>query len=378
MLVEKDAFAVGRLRIYLVVICVVLSTSVALAQGRGGRGDRGGFGGGGFGGRGGQPQDRSAMMEEMLKRQDSNGDGMLDENELSNGPGRFMVERVFGQMGIQPTYPIAISSLKQTLENAFQAGGRSFQGGRGGGSFQGGRGGGSFQGGRGGGSFQGGGGQRPPRNGPPGSAIANAPSPGGLGFGVTNPSQPTTLGFGIASDSAKPTTTPGAASPGGADQIRSLAEAIVRKFDKSSDSRLDKDEWPAAGKWGTFAEANRSGGASVGVPELIVYLTDLSRSGKLSSLDLPDAGSPSGASDPAMPPRPKSGRFRTAKELLPSGLPDWFLRIADDDGQVPMAEYAETWTPDQAARFFQYDLNHDGVITAAECLKAEKPRPNSR
>ncbi len=42
-----------------------------------------------------------------------------------------------------------------------------------------------------------------------------------------------------------------------------------------------------------------------------------------------------------------------------------------------MAEYMEQFgrdsSPEEAvAQFNKYDLNHDGIITAAECLKVEK------
>ena len=36
-----------------------------------------------------------------------------------------------------------------------------------------------------------------------------------------------------------------------------------------------------------------------------------------------------------------------------------------------MAEFATEWTPALVAEFNRYDLNHDGIITAAECLKVE-------
>jgi Ca2+-binding EF-hand superfamily protein len=72
---------------------------------------------------------------------------------------------------------------------------------------------------------------------------------------------------------------------------------------------------------------------------------------------------------------PKSGRFLTPHERLPKGLPDWFLqKDVDGDGQISMAEFASQWTPAAAAEFDRYDLNHDGIITAAECLKVEKQR----
>ena len=58
----------------------------------------------------------------------------------------------------------------------------------------------------------------------------------------------------------------------------------------------------------------------------------------------------------------------------PKGLPDWFLAKEDADGQITMAEYTERWTPDALAEFQKYDLNHDGIITAAEVLKVQKGR----
>lgn len=79
-------------------------------------------------------------------------------------------------------------------------------------------------------------------------------------------------------------------------------------------------------------------------------------------------------SDPGKVIVRKSGRFLSPKERLPQGLPDWFLqKDADGDGQVSMAEFAREWTPDKAREFDSYDLNHDGMITAAECLKRDKP-----
>ena len=75
-------------------------------------------------------------------------------------------------------------------------------------------------------------------------------------------------------------------------------------------------------------------------------------------------------------PGPKSGRFLTPQERLSKELPDWFLeKDVNGDGQVDMAEYASEWTPDLVDEFNRYDLNHDGIITAAECLKAGRLTP---
>ena len=43
-----------------------------------------------------------------------------------------------------------------------------------------------------------------------------------------------------------------------------------------------------------------------------------------------------------------------------------------------MAEFTDNWTPEKLAEFARYDLNHDGIITAAECLKVEKAKGGSK
>jgi hypothetical protein len=37
-----------------------------------------------------------------------------------------------------------------------------------------------------------------------------------------------------------------------------------------------------------------------------------------------------------------------------------------------MAEFAASWSDSTVADYFRYDLNRDGVVTPAECLKAMK------
>ncbi len=89
------------------------------------------------------------------------------------------------------------------------------------------------------------------------------------------------------------------------------------------------------------------------------------------------SGSAAASSDsdpPADAPKrvgPKSGRFLTPQERLSKELPEWFReKDINGDGQVDMAEFASEWTPELVDEFNRYDLNHDGIITQAECLKA--------
>lgn len=82
----------------------------------------------------------------------------------------------------------------------------------------------------------------------------------------------------------------------------------------------------------------------------------------------------SGAADPTAAPAPATPRRRDLKffvpaSRLPPNLPSWFhARDKDGDGQISMAEYAESMTPAALAEFNRLDRNGDGVITAAECV----------
>ena len=79
------------------------------------------------------------------------------------------------------------------------------------------------------------------------------------------------------------------------------------------------------------------------------------------------------ADDSAESPVKRVIRQRSAKERLPEGLPDWFReKDRDGDGQVMMFEFAREWTAEKAAEFDRLDLNHDGIITPSECLKAQR------
>jgi hypothetical protein len=96
--------------------------------------------------------------------------------------------------------------------------------------------------------------------------------------------------------------------------------------------------------------------------------------------------SPAPSASPSMPgtrgPGPSASsttqkprtKWSTAAERVPKGLPSWFLSKMDADGQITMANYTNNWTPEAVKQFEKYDLNHDGIITAAEVLKVEKSR----
>ena len=98
-----------------------------------------------------------------------------------------------------------------------------------------------------------------------------------------------------------------------------------------------------------------------------------------STSGAPAASTTTGPADAAKAAPRKPARFLTPRERLPKGLPDWFLeKDVHGNGQVTMAEYTEHWTAEAAEEFAKYDLNHDGIITAAECLKVEQQRAGSK
>lgn len=74
-----------------------------------------------------------------------------------------------------------------------------------------------------------------------------------------------------------------------------------------------------------------------------------------------------------------SYRVKTVTERLPKGLPDWFARSdANIDGQVAMSEFATSWSDSTLKEFSQFDLNHDGFITAKEALRGREQRCGAR
>ena len=62
--------------------------------------------------------------EDVLKSLDTNGNGMLEEDEVKNSPARQMIEGLLTRLGIEQKYPIAISEIVKAMENSRRAQGR--------------------------------------------------------------------------------------------------------------------------------------------------------------------------------------------------------------------------------------------------------------
>jgi hypothetical protein len=80
-------------------------------------------------------------------------------------------------------------------------------------------------------------------------------------------------------------------------------------------------------------------------------------------------GSTGGKKDADEKDNRNSYRFTPAKERLPTGLPGFFSRDANRDGQISMHEYSRSWSSRMVGEFRRSDTNDDGVITAKEAVK---------
>lgn len=287
---------------------------------------------------------RIARSEEFLSRIDTNRNGVIDPEE-AEGPQQRFVERILGRAGLEPKFPMPISQIRERLTAAYQNGAASGQPGGPAGGVP---------------------GFGVPGGVPPGTSVPGFADPGRV------PSTGSVPGFGPTASTpgpAGPSQPPaGSVQPSGSKadvpseivaKIRELASSIIQKYDREKKGKLTRDEWPQ-GQWGTFDEANRQRGNFITMEELVIHLTDLYRQNRLPFIAI-------GA---------HSYRFLTALDRLPKGLPSWFLtKDRDGDGQVTMAEFSGEWDSSRLAEFERYDLNDDGIITPAECLKASSGTP---
>lgn len=330
----------------------------------------------------GGSSDRSGRFEGFLRSLDTNRDGVIDPREIPEERRRFfnfMAERA----GIDPNRPIPI---ERALELA-RSRGDSRSGDRG-----------SDRSTSGSGQQSGGqqsGGQSSQRSQQQGSSSGSAPALPTLvaGFGVS-PAEAASLSFGqgvslsisLSRYLTSPPATPissGNRGSAGSDpdrerRIREFAESILRRNDRNQSGRLEQDEWGELR--GNPKEMDRNGDGVITLEELQQYVADFGRRREGSSGGPPSPGLGSGSVGPSGGGSSGSAasiagtrfvRFRRPHELLPPGLPEWFIaKDKDEDGQVSMAEYATTWNDALVAEFLRYDLDNDGFITPRECLAA--------
>ncbi len=219
----------------------------------------------------------------FLRRVDTNGNGMIDEDEVTGGA-KTIIEGVLTRLGIELKYPIPLSKILPATRD---------------------------------------------RRGNGDDADSSSQNKSSSGDAAAAPS---IQGF---------------------DKPKSSA-ASVPGFGESSDQQNGESKSAAASTPATAAAP------STATTSAVVSASD-------SSADSPKRTGP------------KSGRFLTPHERLSKDLPDWFReKDVNGDGQVDMAEFASEWTAALVEEFNRYDLNHDGVITQAECLKVEASHHKSK
>jgi len=153
---------------------------------------------------------------------------------------------------------------------------------------------------------------------------------------------------------------------------------MIKSKDKDGNLVLEKDKGEMDELGITLRKADANADGKITVDEVMATL------GNYSAQRGSDAGS-AATSSPAATTAMASGsgtvstggrksyRAKTPAERLPGDIPSWFTRSDENgDGQVLMAEYATAWTTSKVSEFAKYDLNGDGVITAKECMKAER------
>jgi hypothetical protein len=285
-----------------------------------------------------------------------------------------MIEGMIRRAGLEPKYPVKINAIQEGMQNARNNGNR--------------------------GGWQGGPPPGNPNNPPDagGSPASGDPKAAAVapplvpGFGVEQKTQ-VVPGFdgGAKTAVAVATTAPATAGPphteenppppNNAEQvdnsIRKFSQNLLKQNDKDGNGVLEKNK----GEWAELRDAEAIDTDHNGVitlDELTVYYQAKNGVRKRGP-DKRTAAAPSPAASPNTPNSPairgKPYRILSPTERLPEGLPDWFARKdADADGQVSMAEYSSSWTPDKAKEFAHYDLNGDGFITPQECLQVDKKK----
>ncbi len=166
------------------------------------------------------------------------------------------------------------------------------------------------------------------------------------------------------------------------------AEDRMRRYDRDKDGQLSADELKA-GRWSDDPlqyDRNRDG--KLNKSELAVRYANRRIDEQNQQANKNDSrggrrGDNSGGwnrSDDRPEEQPaaavrfgdaKSYRSNTAGASKTSGLPDFFARSdANADGQVTMNEFSSSWNQETLDEFLKWDLNHDGIIVARECVAA--------
>lgn len=172
---------------------------------------------------------------------------------------------------------------------------------------------------------------------------------------------------------------PPAESESTSGKILRYCQNLVDKFDQDQDGQLNREESASLGESLKVSDFDRDGMITAEEFAKRIHAYSRRRSIRVAPLvgtplvdrgaaNPPLVGDPASVgvatAEPSQPPKPK--RFVLSPERQPQGAPDWFLQADEDgDGQVLLAELAAV-SPELVSQFPRFDLNNDGVITAAE------------
>jgi hypothetical protein len=313
---------------------------------------------------------RGAKTEGYLRQMDANHDGVIDASEVRPEQ-KPILDRLTQRYGMQVQFPLSLARVREAMDAYYARPGNSGPHSPGSGP-----------------------GFRPPGPGSPmGPGGFGAPSGGSVaGFGSSNTSTPSMASPSAPSSSAGMWNSSSSATPTAAtqveDRLRVYASGLMKRYDKNNSGMLERDEWSQMR--GDWKSADTNGDDRISLDEIVgrfaAYRARYASRSSVSPVSSSSSYSPSSGaagsgtyvassvgSRPLTPDARKPYRFLTPAERLPAGLPEWFARRdLNGDGQVTLAEFAETLTDDLAAEFARYDMNNDGVITPQEYLAAQR------
>ncbi len=206
--------------------------------------------------------------------------------------------------------------------------------------------------------------------------------------------RPTSSSSSSSSSTSTPSTPSSSSSASSNDRLKKWATELVTKNDKNGDMILDKDE--QAGLAGSVAASDLDHDGKITIDEIVLHHSGGSSSSGSSTTTTSSTSTPSSSSsdsgrggsgdsrsktnDPLAKrvltgtaggmgkdaDKRRTYRFSKAADKLPTGLPSFFSRDANHDGQVSLSEYSRSLNSSVLAEFRRYDLNDDGLITAKE------------
>ncbi len=165
---------------------------------------------------------------------------------------------------------------------------------------------------------------------------------------------------------------------GGADRMAQFAEGIFQRYDSNKSGVFEKDEWKNFRTDPTPYDTNKDG--KITRDELIKGMTQRFGGGRSSGGDSGQqngrtswSGGSKGPAGGGTGESPNSYRFKTAHDLLPEGIPQWFREgDRNKDGQIAMSEYSGQWNEKTLSEYYVYDRNRDGLLTVQEVMSAKE------